>query len=86
MSKKHLEAIGMLGIQFVCFIKNTEYRELALELGVSKQTVSDWAKQRSSVKEKYSTRLEEILGVSKEILFKELTKEDMILVIENHMN
>lgn len=72
----------MSGLKFICFIRELEYKDIALKIGVSKQTISDWVKGRSNIKDKYVLLLEKELGVSGHYLTKELSKEEMIGLIE----
>lgn len=52
-------------IKEFCFARGIEQKELAISVGVSQPTVSDWFNQKKNPKGERLDKLAEILGVSK---------------------
>ncbi len=71
----------MIGLKFICMIKNIEYIEIAKYLGLAKSNVTDWLYARRSVPEKHLERLSQYLEIKKEYIERWLTYDQMIEIL-----
>lgn len=55
-------------IKELCFQKGIEQKELAILVGVSQPTVSDWFNNKKNPKGKRLEKLSEVLGVSRSVI------------------
>ena len=55
-------------IKELCFQRNIEQKELAILIGVTQPTVSDWFNNKKNPKGKNLAKLAEVLGVSRSVI------------------
>ncbi|MDT7980820.1 helix-turn-helix domain-containing protein [Clostridium perfringens] len=71
----------MIGLEFVCINKNIQYKDLANQLGIGKQNITNWVVGRSKIPHKHLEKLSEILGIAGEWLQKELTENEKVQML-----
>ena len=71
----------MIGLEFICRQKNIQYKDLAKELGIGKQSITNWVVGRSKIPNKHLEKLSEMLKIAPEWLQKELTNEDQVILL-----
>lgn len=86
----------MIGLEYILGIYNMQHIELAERLGIKKQNINLWIKGKQNIPKKYLPILEELFGIKKEYLIKELNeiekleiqkeklKKDLNPVIKKH--
>ena len=86
----------MIGLEYILRIYNMQHIELAERLGIKKQNINLWIKGKQNIPKKYLPILEELFGIKKEYLIKELNeiekleiqkeklKKDLNPVIKKH--
>lgn len=71
----------MIGLEYLCKINGKQYNKLADELGVSKQTITNWIKCRRNIPEKYIHKLKIIFNITdQELILKHLSDEEKLLI------
>lgn len=60
----------MIGFEYICNLFNVQYKDVAEELGITKQTVNSWTSGRRPIPKKYLPILSKNLELMKSI-FKE---------------
>lgn len=68
----------MIGLEFICKLYNKQFKDLADELGVSKQVINGWIKGKYKISKKHLPKLAEIFNQSEEVFQKELTDVEQI--------
>lgn len=71
----------MIGLEFICRQKNIQYKDLAEQLGIGKQSITNWVVGRSKIPNKHLEKLSEMLKIAPEWLQKELTNEDQVTLL-----
>ncbi|HAT4321942.1 TPA: helix-turn-helix transcriptional regulator [Clostridium perfringens] len=71
----------MIGLEYLCSLKNISYVELAEKLGVSKQTISNWVAGRRNINEKYDEQLKELFNFPIEWIKKDLNEVDKGVIL-----
>lgn len=66
----------MKGLNYILFVTETPYKELAYELKVTAQMVTNWAKGTKPIADKHLPKLKARFGVSESYFAKELTLQD----------
>lgn len=86
----------MIGLEYILSLYNLQHIELADKLGIKKQNINMWVKQKQSIPKKYLPVLEELFGVENDCFGRELTeiekleiqkeklKKDLNPVIKKH--
>ncbi|MBP1889781.1 transcriptional regulator with XRE-family HTH domain [Clostridium moniliforme] len=77
----------MIGLEFVCKNMGIRYIDLAEQLGIGKQSITNWIMGRRNIPDKHLEKLSEILKVAPEWLQKELTEDNKVqlfLIIKNY--
>ena len=70
----------MIGLEYICKLYDKQYKDVAEELGVTKQLVSIWIKEKKPIPKKHLPKLSEIFGGLKEEYFqKEINLDINIL-------
>lgn len=64
----------MIGLEFLLGLYNMQHVELAEQLGIKKQNINMWVKQKQSIPKKYLPVLAELFSIDKELLSKELSE------------
>ena len=64
----------LIGLEFVLGLYNMQHVELAEKLGIKKQNINMWVKQKQNIPKKYLPVLEELFQVNKDLLSRELTE------------
>lgn len=57
----------MFGLEYICTRDDIQYKTLAKQLGVAKQSIKVWIKNKS-IPRKHLSKLASMLGVSEEFL------------------
>lgn len=70
----------MIGIEYISKIFDKQYKDIANELGCSKQTVTDWVKGRSKISSKWLAKLSDMFGVEEQYFGKELTLSEQMKI------
>lgn len=70
----------MIGIEYICKLFNKQYKDLAEELGVSKQMITFWISRKRKISDKHLLKLEDIFKISKKYFYKELTNLDKLKI------
>lgn len=68
----------MIGLEFICKLYNKQFKDLADELGVSKQVINGWIKEKYKISKKHLPKLSEIFNLPEEVFQKELTDVEQI--------
>lgn len=68
----------MIGLEFICQNRDIKFTDLANELGIGKQNITNWIVGRSKIPHKHLEKLSEILGIAGEWLQKELTENEKV--------
>lgn len=68
----------MIGLEYLCNLRNMEFKDVANELGISKQAVSQWVKGKTKISKKHYRKLESIFNVSIAYITKELDEIDIL--------
>lgn len=71
----------MIGLEFICRQKNIQYKDLAEELGIGKQSITNWVMGRRNIPGKHLEKLSEMLKIAPEWLQKELSNEDQVVLL-----
>lgn len=86
----------LIGLEYILSLYNLQHIELADKLGIKKQNINMWVKQKQSIPKKYLPVLEELFGVENDCFGRELTeiekleiqkeklKKDLNPVIKKH--
>jgi len=86
----------LIGLEYILSLYNIQHVELAEKLGIKKQNINMWVKQKQSIPRKYLPVLEELFGVGSDYLCRELSdiekleiqkeklKKDLNPVIKKH--
>lgn len=74
------------GLGFVLELTNKTQREIANILGIKHQNVYKWVAGVQAVSKRHLPKLENILGVPKEYLVKELSVEDKVEILKMFYN
>ncbi|NFH45691.1 DUF262 domain-containing protein [Clostridium sporogenes] len=68
----------MIGLELLAKLKKIEFKDIANQLGISPQSVSDWIKGKRKVPAKRAKQLSEFFNVSEELIGKILTEEEKL--------
>ncbi len=68
----------MIGLDFICKLYDKQFKDVAEELGVSKQVINGWIKGKYNISKKHLPRLSEIFQIPEEYFQKELNDVDQI--------
>ncbi|MBY6929781.1 helix-turn-helix domain-containing protein [Clostridium botulinum] len=68
----------MIGLEFICKLYDKQFKDLAEELGVSKQVINGWIKGKYKISKKHLPKLAEIFKQKEECFQKELTDVEQI--------
>lgn len=64
----------MIGLEYILNLYNIKHIELAEKLGIKKQNINLWIKQKQNIPKKYLPQLEELFKVNSKFFEKELTE------------
>ncbi len=64
----------LIGLEFLLGLYNMQHVELAEQLGIKKQNINMWVKQKQNIPKKYLPVLEELFSIDKELLSRELSE------------
>lgn len=64
----------MIGLEYILSLYNLQHVELAEILGIRKQNINLWVKQKQNIPKKYLPILENLFGVADDIFGRELTE------------
>lgn len=70
----------MIGFEYVCNLFNEKYINIAIELGIAKQTISSWTSGKRKIPKKYISILSEKFNIPKEYFQKEINDLDKIKI------
>lgn len=76
----------MIGLKFICMIKNIEYIEIAKYLGLAKSNITDWLYARRTIPDKHLDKLSKYLEIKKEYIERWLTYDQMIEILSDFKN
>lgn len=68
----------MIGLEYICKIHDIQFKDVAIELRISKQVVNGWIKERYLISEKHLPKLNNMFNVTEEYFQKELTEVDKL--------
>ena len=71
----------LIGLEFVLGLYNMQHVELAEKLGIKKQNINMWVKQKQNIPKKYLPVLEELFQVDKDLLSRELTELEKLEIV-----
>lgn len=66
----------MIGLEYIVNLYNYQFKDIAEELGVSKQVVNGWIKERYKISRKHLPKLSNIFNIPEQYFQKELTELD----------
>lgn len=79
----------MIGLEYILNLFNMQHNELAEKLGIKKQNINLWVKNKQKIPKKHIPKLSSIFGIEEDYFQKELTKIDELniqnLKIQNEM-
>lgn len=64
----------MIGLEYIVNLYNTQFKDIAETLGVSKQVVNGWIKGRYKISKKHLPKLSQIFNIPENYFQKELTE------------
>lgn len=70
----------MIGLEYICKLYNKQFKDLAEQLGVSKQVVNGWIKEKYKISKKHLPKLSEMFNIPEEYFQKELTDIDKLII------
>ena len=70
----------MMGFKYICTIFNVRYKDIAEELGITKQTVNSWTSGRRPIPRKYISVLSEKFDIPKGYFQKEINHLDRLYI------
>lgn len=70
----------MIGLEYILGLFNLQHVELAEKLGIKKQNINMWVKQKQNIPKKYLPILEELFGIDRVYFSKELTEIEKLEV------
>lgn len=70
----------MIGLEYILGIYNIQHVELAEKLGIKKQNINMWVKQKQNIPKKYLPVLEGLFGMDQEYFSKELSEIDRLQI------
>lgn len=68
----------MIGLEYILNLYNMQHIELAEKLGIKKQNINLWIKQKQNIPKKYLPILEEIFNLDRKYFTKELDEIDKL--------
>lgn len=68
----------MIGLDYILSLYNIQHVDLAEKLGIKKQNINMWVKQKQNIPKKYLPVLEELFGVESNYFSREITKIDKL--------
>ena len=80
----------MIGLEFICKNKEIQYKDLAKQLGITKQSITNWTNGSRKIPDKHLERLKDILKIPKELIQKEVADDEdryvLWMLMENEDN
>ncbi|MBN1051614.1 XRE family transcriptional regulator [Clostridium botulinum] len=80
----------MIGLEFIVNLYNKQFKDVAEELGISKQVVNGWIKGRYNISKKHLPKLSQMFNISEEYFQKKLNDVDKLTIqqmkIRNELN
>jgi transcriptional regulator with XRE-family HTH domain len=74
-----MAVVEMIGLQFIAETFHMEYKSIAEQIGVSKQTFQDWLKERRKIPQQRLEQLSAMFGImDKELFQKELSDSERL--------
>lgn len=70
----------MIGLEYILNLYNMQHQELAEKLGIRKQNINLWIKQKQNLSKKHLPKLAEIFKIPQEYFEKELTDVDKLII------
>lgn len=70
----------MIGLEYILKLYGIQHQDLAEKLGIKKQNINLWIKEKQSVSKKYLPILSEIFSISEEYFQKELSDIDKLII------
>jgi plasmid maintenance system antidote protein VapI len=70
----------LIGLEYILGIYNIQHVELAEKLGIKKQNINMWIKQKQNIPKKYLPVLEGLFGIDQEYFSKKLSDIDKLQV------
>jgi len=68
----------LIGLEYILSLYNTQHVELAEKLGIKKQNINMWVKQKQNIPKKYLPVLEELFAVQINYFSREITEIDKL--------
>jgi plasmid maintenance system antidote protein VapI len=68
----------LIGLEYILSLYNMQHVELAEKLGIKKQNINMWVKQKQNIPKKYLPVLEELFGVESNYFSREITEIDKL--------
>jgi plasmid maintenance system antidote protein VapI len=68
----------LIGLEYILRLYNIQHVELAEKLGIKKQNINMWVKQKQNIPKKYLPVLEELFGVESNYFSREITEIDKL--------
>ncbi|MEK4922369.1 helix-turn-helix domain-containing protein [Cytobacillus sp. FSL R5-0569] len=79
----------MIGLEFICKVYDMQYKDVAKDIGVSNQTITDWIKGKTSKIPKKRlvdlTNIPYFEGINKDLFSKELTPVDKQKIVSVYL-
>lgn len=70
----------MIGLEFICKLYDKQFKDLAEELGVSKQVVNGWIKEKYRISQKHLPKLVKIFKIPEEYFQKQVDDIDKLKI------
>ncbi|MEA4989188.1 MAG: helix-turn-helix transcriptional regulator [Anaerovorax sp.] len=70
----------MIGLEYILQLYGMQHQELAEKLGIRKQNINLWVKEKQNISKKHLPALTEMFGVDESYFQKELTDVDKLVV------
>jgi plasmid maintenance system antidote protein VapI len=68
----------LIGLEYILSLYNIQHVELAEKLGIKKQNINMWVKQKQNIPKKYLPVLEELFGTQSNYFSREITEIDKL--------
>lgn len=76
----------MIGLEYLANLYNYQFKDIAEQLGVSKQVVNGWIKERYKISRKHLPKLANIFNVPEQYFQKELTELEKYSIQKNKLS
>lgn len=70
----------MIGFEYICRLFGVQYKDIADELGISKQTINSWTSRRRKIPKKHILSLSKRFNIPENYFQKEIDRTDELMI------